>query len=168
MTENPAGTKEERNPRLRVAIIARDESGRVLLLQHLRPRGKYWVLPGGGVDAGESIESALVREVKEELGVDCRIEKLVAVGELITPERHVVDFFLEGKIGKSEPLTIATGEGIIEARWMTHEEMKEILLLPREVLPFLLKGPGSFTGVTYLGKYKIRGRDLDKNPGESE
>lgn len=53
-----------------VALIDRD--GRVLLAQ--RPEGKslagLWEFPGGKVEAGESPEVALIRELKEELGID--------------------------------------------------------------------------------------------------
>ena len=53
-----------------VALI--DPDGRVLLAQ--RPPGKsmagLWEFPGGKVDPGESPEAALIRELKEELGID--------------------------------------------------------------------------------------------------
>ena len=53
-----------------VALIDRD--GRVLLAQ--RPEGKsmagLWEFPGGKVEPGESPEVALIRELKEELGID--------------------------------------------------------------------------------------------------
>ena len=53
-----------------VALI--DPEGRVLLAQ--RPEGKslagLWEFPGGKVEPGETPESALIRELKEELGID--------------------------------------------------------------------------------------------------
>lgn len=60
-------------PTLLVSAVAMvDHDNRILLQQ--RPKGKHlegmWEFPGGKVDAGESPETALVRELKEELGVD--------------------------------------------------------------------------------------------------
>jgi 8-oxo-dGTP diphosphatase len=55
-----------------VAVALVDPDGRVLLAQ--RPEGKalagLWEFPGGKVDPGERPEQALIRELKEELGID--------------------------------------------------------------------------------------------------
>jgi 8-oxo-dGTP diphosphatase len=55
------------------AALVRSD-GRLLLAQ--RPPGKsmagLWEFPGGKIEAGESPQGALVRELQEELGVDCR------------------------------------------------------------------------------------------------
>ena len=55
-------------PRIRVAAILRWE-GRILLLRHQKPAGEVWLLPGGGVRVGESLVSALRRELFEETGL---------------------------------------------------------------------------------------------------
>lgn len=55
-----------------VAVALVDVDGRVLIAQ--RPEGKsmagLWEFPGGKVDPGETPEAALIRELKEELGID--------------------------------------------------------------------------------------------------
>ena len=55
-----------------VAVALIDADGRVLIAQ--RPEGKQWAglweFPGGKVDPGERPEQALIRELKEELGID--------------------------------------------------------------------------------------------------
>ena len=54
------------------AVALVDADGRVLLAQ--RPEGKpmagLWEFPGGKVEAGETPEAALIRELQEELGID--------------------------------------------------------------------------------------------------
>jgi 8-oxo-dGTP diphosphatase len=59
-------------PRLRVVAAALIDRGRVLIAE--RPAGKHmagwWEFPGGKVGAGETDSQALVRELREELGID--------------------------------------------------------------------------------------------------
>ena len=56
------------------------EDGAVLLIRRRNPpfAGRY-ALPGGFVDVGETVETAVVREVREETGVDTAIERLLDV-----------------------------------------------------------------------------------------
>jgi 8-oxo-dGTP diphosphatase len=143
-----------KNPRLRVAMIARDNEGRILLLQHVREHGNYWVLPGGGVDPGESVEDALMREIREELGVGSEVERLAAIGELILPYRHVVDFFFLGKLEKNSGFKIKYEEGIGDARWFSVGEVGDLNLLPPEIKVLFEKPAESGSGeVKYLGRY---------------
>jgi 8-oxo-dGTP diphosphatase len=59
-------------------IVVRD--GKILLTKRgTEPFRGYWELPGGLMDIGETIEQTAVREVKEETGIDAKIEKLVGV-----------------------------------------------------------------------------------------
>ena len=55
-------------PRVRVSALLRWHD-RVLLCRQEKPGKQYWLLPGGGVDGGESLLDALRRELAEELGI---------------------------------------------------------------------------------------------------
>lgn len=46
------------------------EENRLLVVRHEKPAGAYWVLPGGRVEAGETLETALRRELREEVGAE--------------------------------------------------------------------------------------------------
>ena len=61
-------------PRIRVSAILRWK-GRMLLCRHEKPGKEYWLLPGGGVNSGESLVDALHRELAEEIGIDERVDR---------------------------------------------------------------------------------------------
>ncbi len=65
-----------------VCGVITDESGRVLACRRSEERhlGGLWEFPGGKVEAGEGDEEALVRELKEELGVDVEARRLPCRG----------------------------------------------------------------------------------------
>jgi len=62
-----------------VAIVVR--GGKVLFLRHRHPdpQREYWVLPGGGVQPGESAQHAVVRELAEEARLSARAVRLVYI-----------------------------------------------------------------------------------------
>ena len=73
--------------RIRVAgILVRD--GKILLVRHEKNDKSYWLLPGGGVDFGETAGDALVREFQEEVGLSIQVGKLVLVQDSIPPSHH--------------------------------------------------------------------------------
>ena len=83
--------------RLRVAGLIRYRD-KLLLVNHVKGYRSYWLLPGGGVREGESIDRALARELFEELGLDelhFSIGDVVLIVESIGPSRHVVNLIME-------------------------------------------------------------------------
>ncbi|HSV48677.1 MAG TPA: NUDIX hydrolase [Candidatus Acidoferrales bacterium] len=63
------------------AIIPYPDNKILLIKRNTRPFVGYWALPGGRMDHGETIEQTIVREVKEETGLDTKIVNVV--GEYI-------------------------------------------------------------------------------------
>lgn len=56
------------------AIIIKDN--KILLMRRVKDGQEYYVFPGGGIKEGESDEDAIIREIKEELSLDAKIDKL--------------------------------------------------------------------------------------------
>lgn len=90
----PVGSRENPVPREAGRVLLLDAAGRVLLVRGSDPRrpgSRYWFTIGGGLDPGESVVQAAVRELYEETGL--RVEP----GDLGEPVRYeVVDFPYDG------------------------------------------------------------------------
>ncbi|MEV5277426.1 NUDIX domain-containing protein [Streptomyces sp. NPDC051994] len=69
------------------SAVVTDGQGRVLLQR--RRDNDLWALPGGGMDMGDSLPGAAVREVREETGLDVEITGLVGT---YTDPRHVIAY----------------------------------------------------------------------------
>jgi 8-oxo-dGTP diphosphatase len=87
------------------AVIERD--GHILITR--RPKGVHlaglWEFPGGKAEAGESAERALIREVREELGVAFTVGEPVAEVDWQYPDKRVRIVFFRGTIeGEPQPL----------------------------------------------------------------
>lgn len=66
-------------PIQRSAIILINEADEVALIRRDKPGQTYYVFPGGGVEAGATLEETAIREAHEELGVDVQLEGIAAV-----------------------------------------------------------------------------------------
>jgi mutator protein MutT len=67
-------------PVVGVGAIVVDEGGRVLIVKRARePLAGRWSLPGGAVEVGEALAEAVVREVREETGIEVTVGPLVEV-----------------------------------------------------------------------------------------
>jgi len=79
-------------PRVRVAAIIVIEE-KILLVRQRRTGEPYYLLPGGGVDAGETLAGALTREVLEETGLVCAPVRPLFISDTIEPggTRHIVN-----------------------------------------------------------------------------
>jgi len=69
-----------RRPLLTVDVVVRRRDNSVVLVKRSNPPFKgFYAIPGGFVEYGETVEEAAVREVKEETGLDVRLQRLVGV-----------------------------------------------------------------------------------------
>jgi|SRR5436190_1959407 len=110
------------------AAIFRDD--RVLIVRRARPRAHgLYTLPGGGVELGESLEQAVIREVREETGLAIAPLALVGFREAIARdaagriERHFVILpFAARWIGGE----IALNAELAEAQWRKPDELARL------------------------------------------
>ena len=74
-----------------VGAIIFDEQGRIFLAKRgveARNERNQWEFPGGGVEFGETLVHAIVREIAEEYGFEIKVEKLLDVVDHIIPYEH--------------------------------------------------------------------------------
>jgi ADP-ribose pyrophosphatase YjhB (NUDIX family) len=143
-------------PRIRVsAVLAwRD---RVLLCKQEKPGKEYWLLPGGGVNSGESLVEALRRELAEEVGIVdlLPLEGPVAIVDSIAPVRsfaakHVVHIIFAGDLSGRSLETVTSSDAAIRGhRLFALSELDDVVLHP-PIQRFLARWrPGD--PVVYLG-----------------
>ncbi len=69
-----------KSPSLAADIIIRYPDNQIVLVKRkYKPFEGHWALPGGGVEIGETVEQAAVREAKEETGLIVKLERLAGV-----------------------------------------------------------------------------------------
>jgi len=140
-----------RQLRIRVAVCLVD-ADQILLVLHRKDGRDYWLLPGGGVEVGETLADAARREVREETGYEVEVGRLIIVCESLEPGgRHLVNLVFAGRIAAGE-LCAGRDHRLVDARWSALAGLPGLVMYPAiaaEVHACCLEG---FTGeVRFLG-----------------
>ena len=127
------------------------DDGRVLLVRrgHEPLKGR-WSIPGGGVEVGETLEAAVVREVREETGLDVEVGALVDVLDRIRPAsdgRTLYHYVLIDFLCRPTGGLLCSGTDALEAEWVPVANLPQYQLAPatfemiRRALDRLAAGP---------------------------
>jgi 8-oxo-dGTP diphosphatase len=109
-----------------VGAVICDASARILLIKRANPPAQgQWSLPGGRIESGESAEVAIVREVREETGLQVRV--LNEVGTVVraagTGDRYVIRDFRCIVVGEDSPVA---GDDALDARYFTVADLTAV------------------------------------------
>ena len=114
--------------RVAAAVILRD--GAVFATQRgYGPWKDWWEFPGGKIEEGESPQSALIREIREELDTGIAVGDRLAEVEYDYPEFHLsMDCYL---------CTVVSGSLVLKehesARWLSRDELEAVRWLPADM-----------------------------------
>ena len=107
-----------------VGAVIRDDAGRLLMIQRAHEPGQgLWSIPGGRIEPGETPEQAVVREVREETGLDVFCGPLLGSAELPGLGGAIVDirdyraFIRQGSAGLA-----TAGDDAADVRWVSEAE----------------------------------------------
>lgn len=130
---NVTDERSDTETMLVVAGALTDSAGRVLVAQRpfAKEHGGLWEFPGGKVEPGESPESALVRELEEELGVSIDAADLRPVAFASEPRgrRHLVLLLYRVERWQGEPEAIDAAA----IRWVMPDELAALDMPPADV-----------------------------------
>lgn len=113
-----------------VAAIIRDANGRVLCTQRGYGEWKdWWEFPGGKLETGETPEEALMREIREELSTEIRVDEFLCTVDYDYPTFHLTMHcylcsLLTGALHLNEHKA---------ARWLEISELGSVKWLPADV-----------------------------------
>ncbi|AZN40961.1 NUDIX hydrolase [Paenibacillus albus] len=116
-----------------VGGIVENEQGHVLLV---KTQHGGWVYPGGQVEVGENLMDALIREIKEESGIDVIVLSLIGVysntsmykwhdGVTDVPTKVMLDFTCKPIGGE-----LCTSEETSEVQWVEKEKVLDLITAP--------------------------------------
>ena len=113
-----------------VAAIIKNEGGKILIAKRnlKKSQGGLWEFPGGKIEKDETREEAVIREIKEELTIDIKVDKYLAEKVFNYPDKDINLIAMEcTQIGGNVELTEHE-----DYRWVTSEELTNFEFAPAD------------------------------------
>lgn len=123
--------------------------GTVLVTRNRTPgenRPDWFILPGGGQHPGENLHEALVREVREETGIEVTPGRLLWVRELnvvphvdwpFDPRDHCIEFMFDAEFVADHGDAHEADQYQVSVEWLTPADLFELRFYPTAILPSL-------------------------------
>ncbi|MCS7117069.1 MAG: NUDIX hydrolase [Nitrososphaerota archaeon] len=110
-----------------VGAVIKKEDKVLLVKRRFEPGVGKWSIPGGLIELGEKVHDAVVREVREEVGLVVKIERLIDVVDNIVYDEegrikyhYVIADYLVCPISGE----LKTSDEVVELKWVTKEDLK--------------------------------------------
>lgn len=133
------------------AYIVRNN--RILTLKYTYPGGIIYALPGGNLEFGEELRTALSRELAEELEISCSPEEIMHVAEVMHGGENTIHFIFECAELNDEPRLNPSETKAEEIVWLPLDELDRFTLYPH-IGNFLMAGDAPvFLGVIEQPRY---------------
>jgi 8-oxo-dGTP diphosphatase len=115
-------------PELCVGAVVVHDGSLLLVRRGHGPAAGEWAVPGGRVEWGETMAEALVREVREETGLECVCGEMLGWIELVDEDQHVVILdYVATVLEHGEPVA---GDDAAEVLWVPVQDVAELVLAP--------------------------------------
>src|SRR5690242_16514560 len=121
---------EEKKPAVVVGAFIRDQAGNILLVKSVKWPG-FWVVGGGHIEFGETIEQALIREVQEEYGLTVKFKRIIKPVEFINSpyfykqDKHFIGLQCECVAANPQEIKLDNDE-LQEYQWFSLKEASEL------------------------------------------
>lgn|SRR5690606_18301631 len=148
--------------RTRVCGICKDTEGAILMVNHkMLANGPFWAPPGGGIEFGTDARETLVREFREETGLQVKTGKFLFACEFIKAPLHAVELFFEviaegGRLTKGFDPEMEFGKQIIEeVRFLSLDEIMRLAPGEKHGIFNLVKSSDDFSRISGYIKLEV-------------
>jgi len=118
-------------PVVAVGAIVIDKGAILLVKRDREPAKGQWSLPGGRVEIGETLREALVREVREETGIDVDVDGLIGTAERVVRDDDgeiAFHYVILDYVCTPRSTELKAGDDAADVRWVPVSEMADLHL----------------------------------------